>query len=180
MLCSLLCIYYSLWKLSSSLRLYLGPGYAPSVTLCPFPHRSAASRRSENCALQSFVRTQTWRTVDSENRGHGRSMFPSCTRRWSIETAHQSLFVPNSLDSIRKGLEWAGLEYNFGEYFPQRKFNFIERMNRTRNRWLPCTLFPSRHECSNKYLFLRTLYSHRGSTFTMNIQSASWKSVSFP
>jgi len=52
--------------------------------------------------------------VDLENRGHRHGLFMCCLLVWFLLILSKSRYVPGSVDGIRKSLEWAGLNYDFG------------------------------------------------------------------
>ena len=56
--------------------------------------------------------------MDIEDRGHGRGacfpMLSGCSGLASMD--RQARYVPGSVEGIREALEWAGLDYDYGDH----------------------------------------------------------------
>lgn len=86
----------------------------------PAPLRSltywtTTSRRTEDCSIELLIRQTVEREMDFENRRH-RQCQPSflCHKWTAYSNLNQTRFVPGSVENIQKGLEWAGLNYDYG------------------------------------------------------------------
>jgi len=65
--------------------------------------------------------------VDLENRGHRHGLFFCYPLASFLLILSKSRYVPGSVDGIRKSLEWAGLNYDFGWSSPFRCNSRVEQ-----------------------------------------------------
>ena len=106
----------------------LKPLYSPaflqqhgSSPFCAITHWRTTSRWPTNSLAEPLIRSEAWREVDIKDRRYRRGKSAirlPCQKFREIETKTlQARYVQGSVDDIRRSLEWAGLEYDYGKIY---------------------------------------------------------------
>lgn len=114
-------------------------------SFCTISYRLVASRGSSYCSLQSPASQEIRREMDPSYRGHGcreHSLHVPFLDLSSDSLAAQHRLVHGAVDNIRKSLEWAGLDYDYGLYSILRQMGLCSSSSRTWGRRPSCIIFP--------------------------------------